>query len=340
MPTSTASTYSDRTVAATRSHNARVGAPRRHEDQAGVQRQPEHTRTHGHEVVDRCPAHLLGLIVTHTEVARANGASTGVAQTGGRHAPCQARGRALCPAQPVGVREQPHDRRPRAAHQRDRPLRPRAPLRAQRRSAGTARPPPRCRSFSSSSLAAGTGALSSSAALSAPRRSSSSAAGAAHAQPVRLRVHRRRGKLRAAGRISRPNHSGLGSGSRSRTLASARRQPAPRRDLRGHVCAQLRSQLAQQLALSPDLRRAWPAAAPPPRRPSRLPAQRRPGSACRSSAAAAPPPSRWPRGTLAAPPPPGSAPAARTLPGTAPHPPPRPPAPTPASARPPARSTA
>ncbi len=154
------------------------------------------------------------------------------------------------------------------------PLPPRAPGRARRRSPGRARSPPRARSFSSSSLAAGTAALSSSARRSARRRCSQRLGGAPEAQPIGLRVHRGRREPARRRQDEQAERGRVGIRQRLQQLAGAAGQPAPGSDLRGHIGAERRAELAQQRARRRAPTRAAPAAARRPRPPSRPPGRR------------------------------------------------------------------
>ena len=118
------------------------------------------------------------------------------------------------------------------------------------------------------------------------------------AQTGRPRRRPPRWTARLVGQHQHPKRL-VGAGRRSSQLSRARGQPAARRDLRGHVGAELRGEREQQRLVAETRRRA-PGAARRPRRPSRRRGRPRPGCACRSSAAAAAPPSRCARGTRAA----------------------------------------
>ena len=173
---------------------------------------------------------------------------------------------------PRGRREQADHGRPRAADERRSAPASRACASASA-ICGHSETAARCRSLCSSSVAAGSGAPCRARRAIAPRARRAPGACAASAEPVGLRVDGRRRQLRGQRQHEHPERR-----SRSRSalqpLAGAARQPAPGRDLRGHVGAQLspRACAAARSSPSPEAcaarRSAAAASAEPPPRPA------------------------------------------------------------------------
>ena len=208
-----------------------------------------------------------------------NAAPTEVARDRLGHGPRARQRRAATRPSGVGAREQPDHRGPGPAHERLLGARLARLRRAPRRSRGHSEIAARCRSLCSSSAIAGQrraqlergGQPGAAAARAACRLRPSPSRSAS-------RVDLRRREPLRCGQHEQPERT-AGVGQALQPLAGARGKPAPGGDLRGHVGAELRAQLAAAAPDRPAPRRARPGAAWRRRRPSRPPDRPRPGSA-------------------------------------------------------------